>query len=158
MKKMLKKHQVIIFFGILLLLKGVAYYSEDIVQFFKLSRYKYYTESFTKIKPTEAIQDINDGEEKILIYFGRDTCPYCVKLIKNIKNVSDIALREEIPFYYIDKKENLTKEDVSLIDEVFDIKYIPCIISVEKNTIKIFDYEKLKSNDYENEFKKFIKS
>lgn len=71
MKKMLKKHQVIIFFGMLLLLKGVAYYSEDIVQFFKLSRYKYYTESFTKIKPTEAIQDINDGEEKILIYFGR---------------------------------------------------------------------------------------
>lgn len=101
---------------------------------------------------------LNDGKEKILIYFGRDTCPYCVKLIKNIKNVSDIALREEIPFYYIDKKENLTKEDISLIDEVFDIKYIPCIISVEKNTIKNFDYEKLESNDYENEFKKFIKS
>ena len=37
MKKMLKKHQVIIFFGMLLLLKGVAYYSEDIVQFFKLN-------------------------------------------------------------------------------------------------------------------------
>lgn len=101
---------------------------------------------------------LNDGEEKILVYFGRDTCPYCVKLIKNIKNVSDIALREEITFYYIDKKENLTKEDISLIDEVFDIKYIPCTISVEKNTIKIFDYEKLESNDYENEFKKFIKS
>ena len=84
--------------------------------------------------------------------------PLMKQLIKNIKNVSDIALREEIPFYHIDKKENLTKEDISLIEEVFDIKYIPCIISVEKNTIKIFDYEKLESKDYENEFKKFIKS
>ncbi len=51
---------------------------------------------------------------------------------KNIKVISENASKENIAFYYIDEKSNLSTEDISLIDSEFKVEYIPAIVSIKK--------------------------
>lgn len=148
-----KKYKILILFVVLIFLKVGTYYSQDIIYFFKVQTYNNYVDEFTKIKPTEAMKMIDENNSKVLIYFGRNNCPTCLNLIKNIKIISEEAYKENIPFFYIDEKNNLSIEDIALIDNVFKIKYIPCIVNLEKDKITIYDSRKLESKNFKNDFR-----
>lgn len=158
MKKELYKNRVLLIVSLLLIIKVGVFYYEDFIDFVDQKTYNYYVNSFEKIRPTDAVNLSSQNKSEILIYFGRNTCPHCVKSIKNVYNMSKKAIKNNIPFYYIEEESELSKKDNELINDAFQLEYIPSIVKISGNSVEVFDYEQIESKTFEKHFSLFLKS
>lgn len=92
MKKIMQKHKLLIIIALLLLVKLGTYYYDDFIHFVDEKVYNHYVSEFEKIRPIEAVNLASKNGSEILIYFGRDTCPHCVKTIRNVYDISKEAI------------------------------------------------------------------
>lgn len=158
MKKNLHRHKILLIIGTLLIIKLGIYYYDDFKNLVEKKAYNYYVNEFEKISPTDAVSLASQNKSEILIYFGRNTCPHCVRTIKNVYDMSKKAKKKKIPFYHIEEESALTEKDHELINDLFELKYIPSIVKISANSVEIFDYEEIGNKEFEKDFLMFLKS
>lgn len=69
---------------ILVIGKGVIHYYDDIKEVFLNKYYVYATSKFDKVESNESLEKVIKKHKKVVIYFGRSTCPDCVAAIGDI--------------------------------------------------------------------------
>lgn len=158
MKKKLERHKLLLIITSLIVIKLGIYYYGDVKDFIGVKTYNHYVNKFEKITPTDAVNLANTNKSELLIYFGRNTCPHCVKSIKNVYNMSNKSIEKDIPFYYIEDESELSEKDNDLINNVFQLKYVPSIFKISDKNIEVFDYEEIENKEYEKDFSKFLNS
>lgn len=101
-----------------------------------------------QVKQFEAL-DLNSlktkikGEEHILVYVGRENCPYCVKLVPELLNMKD---KLNLEFYYL----NVIKTNDEM-DKFFDdnkLEYVPSLLYCGKGEVNNIplDYDYVKKH------------
>lgn len=156
MREKFRKHKVLLIVSLLLIIKLGTYYYGDFKGYVDKRIYSHYVNRFEKIRPTNAVNLVKQNKSTILIYFGRDTCPHCVKSIRNVYDMSKESMENNVPFYYIEEEDELSIKDNELINDVFKLEYIPSIVKIGTDNIEIFDYEKIENEDFKEKFLEFL--
>lgn len=84
--------------------------------------------SFKKITPEE-VADLIANETLVVIYVGRETCPYCCKFVKKL---SHVAAQIDTPIYYV-----LSSEALYDFRERYDIVTVPGFIVSKKGELAV---------------------
>ena len=90
---------------------------------FEQNTYSEDVASFKQISPEEA-DDLIQKEDLVVIYIGRETCPYCRKFVKKL---SHVKAQIDTPIYYV-----LSSEAMYDFREQYNIVTVPGFI-VKKN-------------------------
>lgn len=169
--KHLRTKEIIIILVVLVVIKlGIsAFYDTDKFSFDQL-KYSFYTSTMDKMD-TKGLENLlaqdeeRDGGDNItIIYMGRDSCPYCVKLISRINqifnNSKSIKLGEnsvKINRYYFDSEKNDNKKTRELRESI-GVEFVPTIIVIKNGNVSLFKTERLEEKDYLAEFSKVLES
>lgn len=86
--------------------------------------------NFKKITSANA-DELLTTEKSVVIYIGRETCPYCKKFVKKLSEVS-----KEINYtiYYVDSSDN-TDGTIEAIRDKYNIVTVPGFIVKKKGHI-----------------------
>jgi len=72
----------------------------------------------------KTIEDKIKNNESFLLYTGRGTCPWCIKLAPILNEISS---ENDILVYYLDSENTETDFELKNFRELFKIKYVPSI-------------------------------
>lgn len=97
-------------------------YVDDIKKNF-VNNYNENTKDFIKVD-VKTIEDKIKNNELFLLYTGRGTCPWCVKLAPILNEISS---ENGILVYYLDSQNTETDLELKNFRELFKIKYVPSI-------------------------------
>lgn len=113
----------------------------------------YYDDFSIKIND---IEQLTDKEFSGVVYFGRDTCPYCSEFNKLIKQSE---LFNNIKIYKFDTDTWRKNQKFNDILKIYNIEEIPVLIKIENGKISArFDYDSgLKYQEQIKLLKKFTK-
>lgn len=84
--------------------------------------YEEAVKSFTKLDIKELNSKI-DKKESFLLYIGRKNCPYCVKLVPDLKNIMK-GLAEET--FYLDVEK--TNKEMDAFFNKYKLEYVPSLL------------------------------
>ncbi|MCL2676908.1 MAG: hypothetical protein FWE43_04785 [Streptococcaceae bacterium] len=79
-----------------------------------------YRENIINVKLIEP-RDIANLEDDTYIFFGRATCPYCRKFVKEIPSI-------EQDIFYIDTENTDLNIELQAVRDQFDVKTVPTFI------------------------------
>ncbi|MBF0780804.1 MULTISPECIES: thioredoxin family protein [unclassified Granulicatella] len=121
--------------------------------FFKLSpqsEYQQHVKSFIKIDAGESEEKFL-GSKDIVLYIGRETCPYCVQFVPILNEVS---AKYHVPIYYLDTSNY--EKDKSLQDflKKHNVSGVPTLMIYSKGQLSFPDIPD-SSDDLEKLFKSY---
>lgn len=101
--------------------------------------YDSYVASFKDTLPKQVIQS-EDNDKKILVYVGKEACPYCREFVPKLYQAS---LEAHVKVYYVDvekAEDNPLELDTFL--ERYTIQYIPALIKLDgRGNFKVLDFD-----------------
>ena len=160
-KKLWSTKKVCFLLVILVVLKiGIGFFYEN--DYFSIEKLNYLSKTITmnqiETVELEALIDSNPNEI-LMVYFGRDTCPYCVENITKVKKIFDIYEQSaQVKMYYLDTKKN-NDYSTQKLKENLGIEYVPTIVVLKDDKKMLFGSEEFVLSDYEVAFeKKFLES
>lgn len=88
---------------------------------------------------------ITDENYSGYIYFGRDTCPFCLEFNKILKQ--ELKDNSQLTIYKFDTDEWRETEDFQIILDKYEIEGIPALVKVETDKkLKTFSPEENETN------------
>lgn len=99
-----------------------------------LNEYFEQVKQFNEISPEMAMQKLK-GTEKVILYIGRGTCPYCRRFVKKLYNV---AKENNFNIVYLDSESKV--HEIKAIMEFrlqFNIPTVPGLIVKEGERINV---------------------
>lgn len=99
---------------------------------FETSDYEKDISSFNKITSSKA-EEILNAENFVVIYIGRETCPYCRRFAKKLSLIKE-NFKQSI--YYIDSDDFYDK-DINTFRDKYVITTVPGFIVKTNNKIKV---------------------
>lgn len=109
---------------------------------------------------TEKIDDIDEllnFKIEGIIYFGRDTCPYCQNINKLISK--ELELSNELVIYKFDTDYWRKNEKFNTVLEQYNITSVPTLIKFNNGKIQksiSFDFENSDLSEIQEELSKFL--
>lgn len=86
--------------------------------------YESATSNLTSISKEETSKRI-DNSESLIVFVGRESCPYCVEFSEKLDEITD---NYDGTIYYLDT-ENFTENDAVTMSEL-NVQYVPAIVKI----------------------------
>jgi len=84
-----------------------------------------YQENIKNLKPIHASQ-IKELSEDTFVYFGRETCWYCVDFAEEFPEI-------DVEIYYVDTTNTFMDEKLQKVREEYDVRTVPALIFRQTN-------------------------
>ena len=123
---------------ILVIGKGVIHYYDDIKEVFLNKYYVYATSKFDKVESNESLEKVIKKHKKVVIYFGRSTCPDCVAAIGDICKSKEAFEENGYKIFYFNTEQHLSPENKNYLKKTSEIREIPALLVIHKNFNKLF--------------------
>ncbi|MDO5516038.1 MAG: thiol reductase thioredoxin [Clostridium sp.] len=94
--------------------------------------YKEDVSLFKKIDSKEADQ-LLDGSGKIVVYIGRETCPYCRKFAKKLSSLVDDI---DVPIYYVNSSDS-SDDNIESFRGKYNIATVPGFLVSKEEDLKV---------------------
>lgn len=87
---------------------------------------------FNKIQSEEA-DKLLSGSGKIVVYIGRETCPYCRKFAKKL---GSLVNNIDVPIYYVNSAD-YADDNISNFRDKYNIATVPGFIVSKEEDLKV---------------------
>lgn len=87
---------------------------------------------FRNIEAQEAI-DMFENKDKVILYIGRETCPYCRKFVKKLASVAE-RIGEAV--YYVNSN-NPGDTEINSLRQKYTVNTVPGFIVKNSGNIKV---------------------
>ena len=94
--------------------------------------YKKDVRQFKEISSDEADMLLDDNG-KIVVYIGRETCPYCRKFVRKLASLLDDI---DVPIYYV-VSDNSADSNIESFREKYNIATVPGFIVSKDEDLKV---------------------
>ncbi|QTJ38373.1 thiol reductase thioredoxin [Dolosigranulum pigrum] len=83
-------------------------------------------EDFKEVTPSEADRVLQESDEKpVVVFFGRETCPYCRKFIPKLHNVTQ---KHDILVHFVHSGHPDYQEEIAQVRDKYDVPTVPGLI------------------------------
>lgn len=102
-------------------------------------------QNFNEITSDELLSMLDDKKE-LLVYFGRESCPYCREFVPILNTTSSGKNRE---IYYIDTEETENNMELKKLRENLGVEFVPSLLKFNPDgTYESFDFYDKEDNLY----------
>ena len=99
---------------------------------FDENSYKIDVIKFDKITSTKAEQ-LLDGDGLIVVYIGRETCPYCRKFARKLASLIN---KIEVPIYYVNSNDS-DDSNINAFRDKYNIATVPGFLVSKDADLKV---------------------